>query len=351
MARLFGSPTGEVVSFQETKAKQPLPVVVTVIEAGPLEQQVCLLVESLRRWGGRLAEAPVIAIKPRSGPRISSATLSVLERLNVEYRSIDRNDCFQWFAWLNKTAAVRHIAVSRPGAIVWFDADILVLNEPSELLLDPADPNAPQFAACASDKNIGTTRDDDEFAPYFRAACQTLGVDFASLPYILTEEERIPVRAYWNSGVYAFTGNSGLAELHHDFTLSLVAKGVGSHESKLYFSDQVSLGLAVHHLGLTRKNLPQNYNYAIQPRDVDVRLREANKNISILHYHGCLWPSSFDKLCRGLSFHRPDVAAWLRDRRPLLTSTMSGATRIHRKILQLYRRRQENIALRHCQFY
>jgi hypothetical protein len=339
------------VNIREAKLQQTLPVVVTVIEAGPIEQQVCLLVESLRCWGGRLAEAPVIAIKPRFGPRISSATHTVLERLNVEYLSIQRNDSFQWFPWLNKTAAVRHIAAGRPGTIIWLDADVLVLNEPSELLLDPLDPNSPQFAACASDKNIGTAHDDDEFAPYFRAACQTLGIDFTSLPYVLTEKERIPVRAYWNSGVYAFASSSGFAELHHDFTLSLIEKGIGSHESKLFFSDQISLGLAAHHLGLTRKNLPWNHNYAVQPRDVDALLREAGKNVCILHYHGCLWPSSFEKFCHGLSFHRPDVATWLRDRGPLLTSTMSGVTRFHRKILELYRQRQESVALRHCRFY
>jgi hypothetical protein len=271
--------------------------------------------------------------------------------MNVEYRSIERNDDFQWFAWLNKTAAVRHIAAGRRDSVVWLDADILVLGEPSELLLDPVDPNSPQFAACASDKNIGTARDDDEFAPYFRIACETLGVDYASLPYILTEEEHIPVRAYWNSGVYAFASNSGFAELHHDFTLSLVGKGIGSHESKMFFSDQVSLGLAAHHLRLTRKNLPWTYNFSVQPNDVNVRLRETGKNVRILHYHGCLWPSSFEKLCDGLGFHHPDVSDWLRDRGPILTSSMSRITRIHRKILELYRRRQTDVALRHCRLY
>ncbi len=339
------------MNVRETELKQPLPVIVTVIEAGPIEQQVCLLVESLRSWGGRFAKAPVIAIKPRFGPSISSATKTVLKNLNVEYLSIRRDDNFQWFPWLNKTAAVQHIAAGRPGTIVWLDADVLVLDEPSELLLDPFDPNLPQFAACASDKNIGTAQDDDEFAPYFRAACRTLGIDFASLPYVLTEEERIPVRAYWNSGVYAFTSNSGLAELHHDFTLSLVAQGIGSHESKLFFSDQISLGLAAHRLGLKRKNLPRNHNYTVQPRNVDALLREAGKDVRILHYHGCLWPSSFEKLCHGLSFHRPDVAAWLRDRGPLLTSKMSGSARIHRKILAFYHQRQEKAALRRCQLY
>jgi len=339
------------VVFQDAKLQQAPPVVVTVIEAGPLEQQVCLLAESLRHWGGRLSGVRVIAIKPRPGPNISHATKLALDRLKVEYRSLNRDDGFLWFSYLNKTAAVRHISAECTGRVVWLDADILVLNEPSELLLDCIDPNSPKFAACASDKNIGTAQDDDEFAPYFRAACQTLGVDFASLPYIPTETEHIPVRAYWNSGVYSFTSDSHLAELHHDFTLKLVANGIGSHESKLFFSDQASLGLAAHHLGLRYRNLPLSYNYHVQPADADALLRKDGENIRLLHYHGCLWPSSFEKLCHGLSFHHPEVAAWLRGRGPLQASRMSGPARIYRKVLQLYRRRQEQAALRQCQLY
>ncbi len=47
----------------------PLPTatIVTCVEYGPLEQMVVRMVDSLRRWGGRLADAPVYAVKPRRG--------------------------------------------------------------------------------------------------------------------------------------------------------------------------------------------------------------------------------------------------------------------------------------------
>jgi len=327
-----------------------LPTIVTVIEAGPLERQVCLLAESLRRWGGRLSRAPMFALKTRRGPDPSATTRDLLDTLNVQYCIIDRDDGFEWFPYLNKTAAVRHVAARQDGSVAWLDADILILGEPSELLLDCSDLHGPKFAACPSDKNIGTARDDDEFAPYFRAVCEAVGVDFTSLPYILTEKEHVSIRAYWNSGVYAFASKSGLAELHHKFTCTILAKGIASHESKLFFSDQISLGLAAQYLGLKHKNLPLTYNFHIQPDDADTQLRTVGRGIRLLHYHGCLWPEAFDKLCIGVEAHYPDVAEWLRGHGPLVVN-MAPIARLYRKALSVYRQRQYDFALRRVHIY
>lgn len=333
-----------------TRVETTQRVIVTVIEAGPLEKQVCLLIESLRRWGGRLAATPVVAVKPRRGPELSRTTRGVLEGLDVEYWAIDRDDGFEWFPYLNKTSAVKFVAARHQGTTIWLDADILIVNEPSELLLDSKNPGEPEFAACAPNKNIGTSRDDDDFAPYFIAACTALGVNFGSLPYVLTEDEHVPIRAYWNSGVYAFSNKTGFADVHHDFTLSLVAKGIASHESKLFFSDQVSLGLAAHHLGLRYRNLSLNHNFSLQPQNVLSRLTTAGGDVRVLHYHGCMWPSAFEAFCTGLEVAYPEVAIWLRSQGPLVVG-LPPAARLYRKILELKRKRQYDIALRKALYY
>lgn len=312
-----------------------LPLVVTVIEAGPLEKQVLLLVESLRRWGGRLANSRVLVVQPRNGPRLQSKTVKTFDKLGIEYNRIVRDDGLDWFAYLNKTAAVKYVAEQHPHSrIVWLDADILIVGEPSALVLR----DGVQFAACASDKNIGTARDDDENAPYFRACCSALGVDYASLPYVETEVERIAIRAYWNSGVYTFKAASGLAQAHHQFTLKLVTNRVASMQSKLFFSDQIALGLAAHALDLKFKGLPGTHNYSVQPATVSASLTRPT-DVRILHYHGCLWPGAFDDLCSGLDTVNPDAAAWLRTQGPLDVA-MPIKARIYRKMLELHRKRK-----------
>jgi hypothetical protein len=334
-----------------SNTEKAVPLIVTAIEAGPLEKEVRLLVESLRRWGGRCADARVIAVQPRGGPSPSPATRLNLDRLNVEYCQIERDDRFDWFPFLNKTAAVRHVAARHQGPIAWLDGDILVLSEPTELLFEPNKFHRIQFAACASDKNIGTTRDDDEFAPYFRAACQAVGVDFDSLPYVLTEKEQIYVRAYWNAGVFAFVGECGLAELYDKFTLTLLSKGIGSHECEFLMSDQVALALAAHHLGLRRKNLPLSHNFHVQPSDPSSLIHGAANNICVLHYHGCLWPSSFGKLCSDLELHYPEVARWLQGHGPHTMTNLSTVARIRRKLFSLRRKLQKKKDVRRARLY
>jgi hypothetical protein len=324
-----------------------LPLIVTVIEAGALERQVRLLVESLRKWGGRLAKARVFAIQPRRGPSLRIETTRALDALQIEYQRIMRDDHLHWFPYLNKTAAVKYVAQNNPTSrIIWLDADTLIVNEPSSLIL----PQGIQFSACASDKNIGTAHDEDRFSPYFKACCSTLGVNFASLPYIETEAERIAIRAYWNSGVYAFDANSGLAETHHEFTLKLVTKGIASFQSKLFFSDQISLGLAAHSLNLKYSKLPLTHNFSIQPSSAIRRLTESANDVRIVHYHGCMWPEAFGDFCLGLRAINEEAAAWLRSAGPLRIE-MRPAARIHRKFLEIHRNRKLSRAVSKSHIY
>ncbi len=212
------------------------PTIVTVIEGGPLEHQIKLLVESLRRWGGSLANAPVIAVQPRRGPALSKSTSIAL--------NVSTSNIAAFIATTNSPGTLGStrpplfamLRESHPGTIVWLDPDVIVLDDIPELWLDPENPNSAQFAACAPEQGIGTARDDDEHAPYFRAVCETLRVDFQSIPYIVTERDRVRIRAYWNAGIYAFVGASGFARAPariHPFVCSPV--GVVSHRSWQFF--------------------------------------------------------------------------------------------------------------------
>lgn len=324
-----------------------LPTFVTVVEAGPLEKQVCLLLESLRRWGGRAANAPVFVIRPRRGPHLSRTTMSKLEELDAEYIHFERSDGMEWFPYLNKTAAVLNAAARcQTTSIAWLDADIIVMEEPIELL----GVRSKELRACATDRNIGTADDEDEFAPYFKAACTSLGVDFDSLPYVTTETDKTTIRAYWNSGVYAFDTQSDLAEVHHRFTLSLVKNGVASRHSKLYFSDQISLGLAAHALNLRSQPVSQTHNFGLAPKTFLSRLSDRRDRICLLHYHDCLWAPHFGGFCDGLQQDFPDVAEWLRSKGPLEVG-MTAPRRAYRKALKIYRDQKYRTALRGVHYY
>ena len=156
----------------------------------------------------------------------------------------------------------------------------------------------------------------DHFAPYFRAACEAVGVDFQSLLRAHRKRCRLcaSILELWCLFLRQRVGVCQCTPPY--FSLALLAKGIGSHESGLFFSDQVALGLAAHHLRLPRKSLPLSHNFHVRPHNVNEWLAQAD-GVRLLHYHDCLWPSSFEKLCGGLNVHYPERAAWLRRHGPI----------------------------------
>jgi hypothetical protein len=322
-------------------------VLTTAIEAGPLEKQVCLLVESLRTFGGSvLRNAPFVAVVPRFGASLSPSTRSDLKRFGVEICHAPRKDDMNWFAYLNKTWALKVVAERHQGTIIWLDGDVLALGEPTELFIDHSEF---QFAACCSDKNIGTAKDNDEFAPYFMACCAALGINYESLPYIVTKTENIPIRFYWNSGIFAFHRDTGLAETYDEFTRILVRKRIGSQSCNLFMTDQIALGLAVHYLKLRYLELSLSHNFHIQPSDID-KISSQCLDIRLLHYHGCLWPNAHEKFYRALEQRNSPSSVLLKNIGPLLND-QSIISRVSRKLFEIYRATQYARAIKQSTRY
>ena len=83
----------------------------TGVESGAMETMLLCLVQSIRRWGGKLKDAPFIAVKPRFGPPLKKNTLREFEKLNITFRNVSPTHGMPWFVWMNKPttllAAVR----------------------------------------------------------------------------------------------------------------------------------------------------------------------------------------------------------------------------------------------------
>src|SRR5262245_5794489 len=59
---------------------QPLVAVVFCVEPGRLESEACLLVESIRQFGGRFANAPLYAVQPRHVDPLRPETVAAFGR-------------------------------------------------------------------------------------------------------------------------------------------------------------------------------------------------------------------------------------------------------------------------------
>ena len=104
----------------------------TVVEAGPLEAQVALLVESLRRFGGSLGQCPLWVVRPREGPPLAEDTLALFAGHDVTYLDAPLNTATpgsrdtdsRLFGLLNKPFAAAHLESQLEGEV-----DTLVLME------------------------------------------------------------------------------------------------------------------------------------------------------------------------------------------------------------------------------
>lgn len=335
-----------MTSPSATPSVTPSVTFVCCIESGGLEAQTVRMIESLRRWGGRFADAPVVAVTPRFGPPLSGITHAALQRLNVEYLRFRADNPYAWKGFLNKHYSMAAVeSACTTDCVGWLDSDLLILGEPDQLLLAPDE----EFAACAPDKNFGTTGPDDPCDPYWRAVCEVLGVDLEALPWIVTEQEGDRIRFYMNSGVFVYRRSTGFSKHHLDNTLKFFEARLTSRTTQNSYFTQHIMGITVVQQGLKWRSLPYSHNYPIGSKIYpDWYRRERLQEAKIFHYHDAMWMPFWPTLLECLQDTHPEVAAWLEPQGALKAEAVALPWRVLGKGLKLWRTRQERSYRAQC---
>lgn len=283
-----------------------LPCIVCCIESGPLEHQTVRFVESLRRWGGTFTGAEVVAVTPRFGPPLRKETLAALSRHGVEHLKFRAKSPYIWQHYMNKPLAIAAVAArTTASTVAWFDSDILVIGEPDLIALAPDE----DFCACARDRGIGTTGPDDPRHAYWLHVCDVAGVELDELPWVVTEGDQERIRLYWNSGLFTFRVDSGMADDYLSLNVDLLDSRVGTVTNKHQYTDQVALGLSMARLDMRWRALPHAYNYGVSRWHPDEPSKLAETRV--VHFHDSLSPDFFDEFVRRLRVDHPEVAEWI----------------------------------------
>ena len=310
---------------------------VCCVESGALENYTLRMIESLRRWGGKFADAPVYAVTPRFGSPLSRHTKNALNSLSVNYIRCNPQTNYSWLGFLNKPLAL--VAVEERAtseSICWLDSDVLILGEPEQLILNERE----DFVACASDKNIGSAGDEDPHDAFWREIYAILGLKIETVPWIVTEREGKKIRLYWNSGVFAYRRSLGFAKNYLQACFDILNTGIANHQSSIFFHDQVALGLAMIKGGLRWRALPYSYNYGMSSKIhnqwyCEEQLRAAK----IVHYHDAMWPWFWQTFIDCLSKTHPPVAEWVSCLGPMKNEAPIH-WRVMNKLLKEFRSRQ-----------
>src|SRR5579872_4800585 len=264
-------------------------VIVCCIESGPLEAQVSRLARSIRKYGGQLSDAPIVAVRPRLGPSIARTTRQALDKLEVEVVERRVNRTFAWQHYTNKAHA---LLVAEEVALgtqyIWLDSDVMILADPSDhLILRPGE----DFAACAPDRGaIGSSGPEDPNDAIWHRACGALGVDVAGLPWVTTCTEGSRIRFYLNSGVFTYGRATGFADSYADDCIRYLEAKTSKTHSEVHFSDQIVLGICAHRMGLNWKLLPHSHNYACHSELSHWLKADELLQARILHYHDMMEP-------------------------------------------------------------
>jgi len=314
------------------------------VEAGGFEGMAVRAARSIRKFGGRFASCQIVAVTPRFGSPLHRQTLTEFRSLQVDYTSVRPAVPYAWYPYMNKPVTVVE-AMKRSDAelVCYVDSDMILMGEPNLLELNPDT----DFAACASDRNIGVTTNEDETAPFWGEICRVLGIDFNELPWVHAHRDDVDIRMYFNAGMFAFRRSSGFADAYLQSVVDLLDAKVSSKVSNIYFHEQASLGLTAFKLKLRWLALPHIYNYAVGGKIMTRYEPQKVRDGIILHYHDMMWPNNWPALMKHLKTDRPEVYDWLEGLGPL---QLNGSTiqKLTSKLLTARRKRKQNQHIAKC---
>jgi hypothetical protein len=282
------------------------------VERGRLESEALLLLESLRRWGGALAGAPVYAFAPRADSRPAPDTVEALEALEASYVDEPLVHRFAELPTYNKVAvsawAEREL---EHETLVFADTDSVFLGEPSELI------GGDWVAAMRPvDRRIAGSKGKGKGEPLWRKMYDELGVH--NEPYVRTGVGGMRIRAYWNSGLIAARRSAGLFAAWEDALARLhdadIVPGRWPH-----FMDQLSWAGVTADVHDRVKVLPPTYNYALRQRLALMDGADSLDLPDLVHLHYRLWfhlPESLPKVVPPFD-PASDRYRWLDERLPL----------------------------------
>ncbi len=237
--------------------------------AGDAEQlrHTLVLVESIRTYGGRFAEAPVWIYAPSSLMKTQGKLVKSFGALDADVRASDAPADARAIPFSGKVFAAARAEKAAKGAasvLVWLDEDTVMLAEPGELALAK---HANLGYRPVMHRNVGSLYSEKPDAFWSRVYEKLAVPDSAMFP-MKTVTGDATVRAYFNAGLLAVRPEAGImkrwGEAFNTLYLDPVIAGMCEKDQRLgVFLHQAALsGAIVKHVPRSEMTpLPDGYNY------------------------------------------------------------------------------------------
>lgn len=258
------------------KSARPTYELCLLSEAGALERQALLLVESLRRFGGEYADIEVTVVSPRPERRPSKETVRAFEKLSATYLPLDIKSPEPDYGPSFRVLALSSVAQnSKSDFIIQADSDTLFCDEPE------FDIPAQSFAARPVDvKGMCSSGPGDPFEKIWQRIAQSCGVDLDKVPFVVPTLGDSSVRASYNAGLIIAKRDSGFWETveelfitillddlrpyaDHNLAINSGAGLVEGRAAQFWGTSQVALTMAATWLDLKAHILSPSHNIPI----------------------------------------------------------------------------------------
>jgi hypothetical protein len=250
------------------------------VARGKLESQSILFAESVRSWGGGLADAAVYAFTaPEDAP--AAETIERLRSFGVTDVELSLSSPYRDPPVLNKVFVSAWAERELEHEVLAFvDSDTVLLDEPRELTgtgwLAAAKP-------VGNSRTAGSTGPGDPNEPYWQRVYELLGV--RSWPFVTTTVDRARIRAYWNTGLVAARRSAGLFTEWEKALVRLFESDCVFRKRVLM--EQVAWAAVIADIHDRVRVLPDEYNYPLPKRRLlppGVRDLELDDLVHV-HYH------------------------------------------------------------------
>ncbi len=311
----------------------------TCIESGRLEPEVVLMVRTLRAFGGRFANCPMLAIQPRAGPDIDKSTRRALDELQVTYVRKPVPHRFDWLGFTCKPLAAEIAdAMATTGNVAWLDGDVLVVREPSAL--DAGENEDAEVLGCVEELGPVSTGPGDRFEPFWAALAQGAGLD--EVPFVSAGPSGKRMRLQFNSGVFRFRRGSGFAQRYREYFDKLLAlRVVPKDDPSIFLHEQIIFSVAAASWPGRFKLLDPNYNFHAEPMYETLYSPQRYGDAVLLHWHGSLRMPEFSGIfAERLRTQLPALSAVVDPCLPL-TEPKTLVPRVQRALLRRLRLRHQ----------
>lgn len=292
-----------------TSLGQPELTMVCCIEPGRLEIQTLLMAESLRTFGGRLANVPVIAVIGRPGPPLPTRTVRRLAQLGVTIvKAPTEANRAKWFGYSNKVVAVGMAqSMANTPTIAWVDSDVLFADEPAGLILNPSK----DFTGRVEPFHASVTVTNRLYEPYWRALAKVVGAKFDELPWRKTgREQRL---LFFNSGVFSWRRDSDFAGAYVDAFWKVLDSRIAQPDGSFFAADQLIISPVLAAERLRWRYLDHRYHHIAFPQSIDDE-EDTMVGAAVLHYSGSLDAPFRPVFLSRLEREQPRLFEWLGSR-------------------------------------